>query len=771
MKLHGLAGRSRRTFAHGGRGDGPAAGGTRQSFRPRGIALGAGLCLALGTAAAAAQAPAAGSAGDAAAAAPVVAGRAPVVAGRAPAPYPPLRLASTAAAAPGSLGAAAWRISALRGEVVLRHIGTPAEEPVPPTAALPLPLARGDELITRTGAAEVTLANGMVLQLSADAQVSVVGPTTIALTRAEVQVTARPGLIPQPVYFQCPVGKFPIKARDARVRCDADGTTVAIYDGVARLGGLGTLGVTVLGGLVSRWSREGTPQPPRPVLDAPQWGAGQELLLSYGSGGVDLGLRWQPVPSAQRYRVELFRDGGEAPLSLASLLSQTEITAPRTVADLRQGEVGGYVARVYAIDEFGAPSPASQPRRVVVAQLSGITADDSGALRVEPGVLPQLSAPGGQTGALLIDGEAPGPGAPAPGPHRLRALVGTLSAELSVVARGKSEPPVVAARPNLPQSELGVPDLPETQRPVATTQGEPAQGPGEGDAALDPAPGAAPATPPVSLSPGPEDTLLGGVGEVPFDGIRSPWAGRLVTLRLESTISGAFRMGFFGRLTMKNGFGAELSISALRATIADVPPSATGLGSAGFGNISAALRSPAVRTRRIGFQALASIVAPLSGSSLDTSIEVDGRAAEGGSAFRPDIRARGGGWRIEPALLFGVRFDRFTLSTTQGASLHVRPGFTPSYAGSVALHADLVPQVRFMTFASWQVGYLGVPVEEGDQTPDVGGAVGAGFEGLIPAGRLGQLRLALTGRAGLGNAGVAVYGRGTLGLQVGYRFR
>ena len=78
--------------------------------------------------------------------------------------------------------------------------------------------------------------------------------------------------------------------------------------------------------------------------------------------------------------------------------------------------------------------------------------------------------------------------------------------------------------------------------------------------------------------------------------------------------------------------------------------------------------------------------------------------------------------------------------------------------------------VRFVSFAQWHVGYLGIAIEDGDALPDVGGAVGAGFEALLPTHRLGTLRLGLLGRVGIGNAGAAAYGRGTLALQAGFLF-
>mgnify|MGYP000697537004 FL=1 len=255
---------------------------------------------------------------------------------------------------------------------------------------------------------------------------------------------------------------------------------------------------------------------------------------------------------------------------------------------------------------------------------------------------------------------------------------------------------------------------------------------------------------------------------MPFEGLRSPWAGRMISLRLESTLSGAARLALSGRLVMNNGFGVDISVGLLRAELGGVPQGTTATS---YGNIGAAVRSPALRRSRFALQALVAGVAPLSGSVLDTSAEVDPRIGADGTNFRPDVRPSGGGWRVEPAVLLGVRIGRFALSTTQGASLRLTPQLAPAYAGGLFIHADVLPLVRFVTFAQWEAGYLGVALDSGDSTLDVGGAAGAGFEVLVPASRLGHLRLELLGRVGIGDSGAAIYGRGTIGLQAGYRFR
>jgi hypothetical protein len=267
-----------------------------------------------------------------------------------------------------------------------------------------------------------------------------------------------------------------------------------------------------------------------------------------------------------------------------------------------------------------------------------------------------------------------------------------------------------------------------------------------------------------------EDVLFGGVGEVPFGGVRSPWARSYVGGRMETTVSGSLRLAVDGRLAMRNGFGVDLSANLLRAAIANQPQ---GVDPLSYGNINVAARTPALRMPHLALQGLVGLLVPLSSSFLDTSIEQDARLATPGTSgtiLKPDVRPRGGGWRVEPAVLIGFRVRGFTLSTTQGISLRVSPDVGASYAGGVLVHSEIIPALRFVTFAAWQVNYLGVGIYPGDQAPDVGGAVGGGFEALVPTGSRGNLRLGLLGRIGLGDGGAAIYGRGAFSLQLGYLF-
>ena len=674
-------------------------------------------------------------------------------------------------AAPGlatSPQAAVMKLTASRGEV-LRRRATGPEELL--SAPLPLPLARNDEVTVRAGAAELSMDSGMQILVPEGSVVSVLGVASIGLLRGEIQIVPKPGKEPRPLYVQGPPGSFPLKVRDALVRLDGDALVVMVYDGVARPGSPTiSWGPAVNTGQGARWVKGAPPPTAKSLLAAPTWSTTAELLLQ-GQGPLELITRWQPVIGAQRYRLELLRSDGDNP---PIVLMTSEVAVPRQNRDLRGVEVGSYLLRVSAIDDLGAIGVPSVPRRLFIAQVPNLEAD--GVVRLEAGGLPQIKAPPGQPATVLVDGEAPPAVGVAPGTHRLRVVVSGLSAEVPLVVTAKAAPTssgaseaAPAAPPAAPPVQIveAPPRSPQAAFPVPLPTPPPVR-----PAVPSPSPSPSPRLPsprlPSRQPDGPQDVLLGGVGEVPFDGIRSPWAGRMATIRFESTLSGAARLAVSGRLVFNNGFGLDVSASLLRTALASVPADTVGTS---YGNLGAALRSPALRKGRFALQALVAAVAPLSGSVLDTSVEVDPGLGTDGTNFRPAVRPSGGGWRVEPAALLGVRIGRFALITTQGVSLRLTPQLASSYAGGLLIHAEVLPLVRFVTFAQWQVGYLGVALDPDDSTPDVGGAAGAGFEILLPAGRLGHVRLELLGRAGIGNVGAAVYGRGTFGLQVGYRFR
>lgn len=680
-------------------------------------------------------------------------------------PIPPLRLAGLATGA----GAGILRVGTVRGEV-LQNKG-----PRGPGAPMPVDtntvLAVRDEISTKAGASvELITAAGPILKLGEGSLLALLGPAAMYLARGELQIVnpsaGQPGQPLPGLVIATPCGRTPFKVRDARLKVDGTSAVISVYDGTAFLNGYPPAGVPILAGQTTRCTKGEPLAPPHPLIAAPVWTGGSELVL-VGDGGspTEVTLRWQPVPGAQRYRVELFRAENEAE---PTPVTTTDALPGRPQVEFRELEVGSYLARVSAFDENGAISQEGQPHRFLLSRIAGLGLD--GTIRIEAGQMPRISTPSGLQSSVLLDGTVPAPGMPGPGAHKLRVMVAGLSAEVPMVVTGQlpaqsgqtaEQTPEQPAQPTDTSSQTAeATPQPAEQTPPA----EPAQPP-LGEATANAKPG--PVTPTGGVL---EDVLLGGVGEVPFDGIRSPWAGKMLGLRLETTISGSMRAVLAGRWTAQNGFGIDVSAAILRAALSSRPD---GEGVAGFGNINAGLRTPALRTRHVALQGVLGLVIPVSTSFLDTSIETDPQYVDPatGSPLKPDVRSRGGGWRLEPALLFGVRMRHITLSTMQGVSLRLAPDFTAAYAGGLILQADIVPSLHFISFATWQVNYLATIVSPGDSTPDAGGAFGGGLEGLIPAGKRGSVRLAVLGRVGLGDAGAAIYGRGAIGLQLGYLFK
>ena len=664
------------------------------------------------------------------------------------------------------------RVSAVRGEALVRRSGGAASETLVATTTVPLALNKGDIVEVTSGEVELSLNSDMLLTLSKGSAGAVLGIASFELQRGELAITVRPGKEPRPLYVQGPPGSFPLKVRDARIRVEGEALVISVYDGIARPGSPNILwGPAVGSGQVTRWSKGQPPMPARSALEAPQWITAGELFLQ-GSALSAISLRWQPTPGAARYRVELLRSEGDSDAKPLPISTQ-EVVGSQTNLDLKGLGVGSYLTRVSAIDDAGASGLPSMARQLLVAQLPSLETD--GVIRLPAGSQPQVLVPPGQSATLLLDGDAVPAAGVSGGTHRLRVTLAGLAAEAPLVAQAhpavSEQAPLGIGEHTAPTNEPAESAHVATKPAVAASTTKPAVPPAAVPSQVQVVP---PVVPPVAPDPEPvlvtqtpEDVLLGGIGEVPLDGVRSPWAGRQVMLRLESTLTGAVRIAASGRLTMRNGFGVDLSVSLLRAALAELPPDSTGTS---FGNLTAMLRSPALRKRGFALQAVVGGVVPLSGSALDTAIEVDSLKEPSGNSLRVDARPRGGGWRVEPAVLLGLHLKQFWLVTNQGVSLSLSPELRASYIGNLAVHADIVPMVRFVSFAQWHVGYLGIAIEDGDALPDVGGAVGAGFEALLPTHRLGTLRLGLLGRVGIGNAGAAAYGRGTLGLQAGFLF-
>lgn len=721
----------------------------------RGLGVVAWLTLwgLFGSAVAQAQVPAAAAPPAGATASPAAASP------RRPAPFPPLR-AADAGTAGAAVGAGILRVVSQHGDVVYNHGGDPPELPLTTSTAL----GPRDEVITRRGNVELIAISGTSLALSTNSLAALLARDAVYLGRGEVTITTRGGQPPSMFYVATPCGRSYVKAREARLRVEGNSTTAEVIDGYVRLAGNNPGAVDVRSGLASRCSKGEPSSQPHTLLAAPQWLSTPDLFLT-GDATRDVGLRFSPVLGAARYRADLLRFEGSAE---AVLVSSHEIAGDQPQLDLRGVEVGSYHVRLYAIDDSGARGLEGAPLRFLIARVSGL--QPTGMVASAVGQLPMVNGPPGLPVSILLDGDVPPPGAPSRGTHRLRIVVAGLLAEV---------PLTTAALENIPPPSEP-PLLVETPPPVVAPVSPPTRvsEPGSGGSPTPSLPPDARATGGVGAGPGTqpplapiqveaEDVLLGGIGEAPLEGVRSPWARSMVGARLEFSTSSTMRIAAGGRLLMRNGFGADVWVSALRASFSN-PPGET---AAGFGNINAAVRTPALRRSRFALQGLASVVGATSTSYIDRAIAVDPVYSTDGYPLRRDVLPGGGGWRAEAVALVGVAFRNFALFTNHGASLRVAPSFAPAYVGGIALQADVLSLVRFVSFASWEVGYIGLQVTPSSAKPDAGGAIGGGFEVPLKLGGHGVLRLALLGRAGLGQGGIAIYGRGVVGLQAGYVFK
>lgn len=680
-------------------------------------------------------------------------------ASRPSAPIPPLRPGDAGGGAGGG-AAGLLRLVSQRGDVVFNHGGDPPELSLTPATVL----SARDEVISRRGNVELIAVSGTSLALGSNSLLALLARDAVYLARGEITLTTRGGQAPSMFYIATPCGRSWVRAKEARLRVEGNVTTTEVIDGYVRLAGNNPGAVDVRSGQASRCSKGEPAAQPHTLLAAPQWLSTPDLFLT-GEATRDVGLRFSPVLGAARYRAELLRfEGGPDPV----LVSSHDISADQPQLDLRGVEVGSYHVRLLAVDDIGARGMEGAPLRFLIARVSGLS--PTGLVLTSVGQMPTVTGPPGLPVSLLLDGDVPAASAPSRGTHRLRILVAGLLAEvpLSTALPAADSPPV---------SDL--PKVVEPPPPVVAVAPQLARAtePGSGGSPSQPplpgvGPTVTPAGPAPSTLPPPavivaDDVLLGGIGEAPLEGVRSPWARSLVGARLEFSTSGTLRIAAGGRLLMRNGFGADVWVSALRASFS-TPPGET---AAGFGNLNAAVRTPALRRSRFALQGIASVVGATSTSYIDRSIAVDPVYSTDGFPLRRGVLPGGGGWRAEAVALVGVAFRSFVLFTNHGASLRVAPMFSAAYVGGVVLQADVLSLVRFVSFANWEVGYIGLKVTPESSQPDAGGAVGGGIEVPLTLGQRGVLRLALLGRAGLGQGGVAIYGRGVVGLQAGYVFK
>jgi hypothetical protein len=630
----------------------------------------------------------------------------------------------------------------IQGEVRLRH-AVQKEAPFEPASA-PLLLQRRDEIETGAGSAEVVTERGMRIELAPGTLVAVIGAESgvdMYLARGALRLRGappRPGQGPAPsAQIVTAAGRLTARGQDVRVRIEGDRALVAVHEGQAGLWGKGA--VILRSGQTAALVKGAAPTPPQPLqaesaaaaaapasAPAPSWISGDALYL-HGARPAKVTLRWQPVPGAVGYHVELSRTDVQArpPPIIAVDTAATEVELPAV-------PVGAYAARVAARMAGGQLGPAGEARRVVVLALLGL----SPAGTLQAGSLPRLSTPEGTAVIVQVGGEAVRLTGLVPGTQKIQVQVGALLAEAVIeVVPGKQRTAVALGQPIHPPADRR-PDPQPDQVQLAPQRLVPVPAPGPARDRADHLPA--------------EDVLLGGPGEVPGGGVRSPWAGRVVQVGLETDAEGQGRLLLHGRGTLRSGLGGEVSFAALRFF-----PDSAGGERATYGNLAVTLRSPALRRARLALQGIAGATALLGPRAEDHALALSGGKAGGA----------GRDWLIDGAVLFGARAQPVALHTQQGVTLALSEGgVVPVYEGGVAVQAEAAGRLRVIGLSQWHA------VLAGPQAGSAGGAVGGGFEVFLPAPR-GGVRIQALGRAGIGAQGAAVYGRAMFGVQIGYQLR
>lgn len=176
-------------------------------------------------------------------------------------------------------------------------------------------------------------------------------------------------------------GSVSAASRDAVIDRKGDRTTVAVFDGKAKVQN-GGRSVDVPTNHGTRFVGAAAPAPPRPLPPAPAWESPDKPLVLGPKGLGVAELRWAAVKDAKSYRVEVARDD-----TFRDLLLRAEV--PESVRAFRAEKLpeGRYHVRVRAIDKDEYLGVAATRRLVVVVatDASGVGAGVSGdVVKVHP---------------------------------------------------------------------------------------------------------------------------------------------------------------------------------------------------------------------------------------------------------------------------------------------------------------------------------------------------------------------------------------------------
>lgn len=251
------------------------------------------------------------------------------------------------------------RLTSARGAVKVRR----------PTDAIWDAAERGMELFrawrvnARTrSSAEITFRDASRLYMREDTIVVIYGPAAARAQTASVEATLERGALESrlaahdgvrpTLRVHTPSALADLAVGEALIALDTGGASVVANHGgqPAVVRGLDARqrprgrAVAVTVGMGSKVRAGKLPDPPRPLPPAPAWAPdAPDRFVSLGGAGATVAARWQPVPTATRYRVTVRTDGD---------VEVTAAVAPATATavELHGLPAGRYRARVAAID-------------------------------------------------------------------------------------------------------------------------------------------------------------------------------------------------------------------------------------------------------------------------------------------------------------------------------------------------------------------------------------------------------------------------------------
>ncbi len=163
-------------------------------------------------------------------------------------------------------------------------------------------------------------------------------------------------------------GEASVSAGQRVAVANADGTTSVAFEG-SRFHALASGYVETPG------------MPKHPLPGSPALAPGPSVLFSYGDPAALQPLRWDAVPGARAYRVDVRDASGHT-------VAHTELEATSLRPGFAQLEPGAYSIRLAAVDAAGFESahPVTRPLSVLGMTLpAGVSLDPSGVVRYSPG--------------------------------------------------------------------------------------------------------------------------------------------------------------------------------------------------------------------------------------------------------------------------------------------------------------------------------------------------------------------------------------------------